>query len=117
MTFSLYDATVANYLQVLGATSGFLDKSLAHFKENGVDPAEIVETRLFPDMLPFRFQVVSLAHQLARRDGGREERRVRAAVRQARSGLRRPASAGEGRAQRIVCPDAGCGSMRCSGAT
>ena len=62
MTFSLYDATVANYLQILGATSGFLDKSLAHFKDNGVDPAEIVETRLFPDMLPFRFQVVSLAH-------------------------------------------------------
>ena len=62
MTFSLYDATVANYLQILGATPGFLDKSLAHFKDNGVDPAEIVETRLFPDMLPFRFQVVSLAH-------------------------------------------------------
>ncbi|MHC2334960.1 DUF1993 domain-containing protein [Bradyrhizobium sp. USDA 4454] len=62
MAFSLYDATVANYLQILGATSGFLDKSLAHFKENGVDPAEIVETRLFPDMWPFRFQVVSLAH-------------------------------------------------------
>ncbi|WP_166294820.1 DUF1993 domain-containing protein [Bradyrhizobium sp. 26S5] len=62
MTFSLYDATVANYLQVLGAATGFLDKSLAHFKETGIDPAEIVETRLFPDMLPFRFQVVSLAH-------------------------------------------------------
>ncbi|UGY14027.1 DUF1993 domain-containing protein [Bradyrhizobium septentrionale] len=62
MTFSLYDATVANYLQVLGAAIGFLDKSLAHFKETGIDPAEIVETRLFPDMLPFRFQVVSLAH-------------------------------------------------------
>ncbi|KJC59700.1 hypothetical protein UP10_16225 [Bradyrhizobium sp. LTSPM299] len=62
MAFSLYDATVANYLQILGAVSTFLDKSLAHFKENGVDPAEIVETRLFPDMLPFRFQVISLAH-------------------------------------------------------
>jgi hypothetical protein len=62
MAFSLYDATVANYLQILGAVTGFLDKSLAHFKEKGVDPAEIVETRLFPDMLPFRFQVVSLAH-------------------------------------------------------
>ncbi|KWV55560.1 hypothetical protein AS156_05775 [Bradyrhizobium macuxiense] len=62
MAFSLYDATVANYLQILGAVSTFLDKSLEHFKEKGVDPAEIVETRLFPDMLPFRFQVVSLAH-------------------------------------------------------
>ncbi|WP_169050392.1 DUF1993 family protein, partial [Klebsiella pneumoniae] len=62
MTFSLYDATVANYLQILGSVSGFLEKSLTHFKDNGIDPAEIVETRLFPDMLPFRFQVVSLAH-------------------------------------------------------
>ena len=62
MSFSLYDATVANYLQILGAASSFLDKSLVHFKERGIDPAEIVETRLFPDMLPFRFQVVSLAH-------------------------------------------------------
>ncbi|MBI5260362.1 MAG: DUF1993 domain-containing protein [Bradyrhizobium sp.] len=62
MAFSLYDATVANYLQILGAVSGFLDKSLAHFRETGTDPAEVVETRLAPDMLPFRFQVVSLAH-------------------------------------------------------
>ncbi len=62
MAFSLYDATVANYLQILGAVGGFLDKSLAHFRDKGVDPAEVVETRLAPDMLPFRFQVVSLAH-------------------------------------------------------
>ena len=29
MAFSLYDATVANYLQTLGAVSGFLEKSLS----------------------------------------------------------------------------------------
>ncbi len=74
MAFSLYDATVANYLQILGAVGSFLDKSLAHFREKGIDPAEVVETRLAPDMLPFRFQVVSLAHHscgamLAVRDG------------------------------------------------
>jgi len=62
MAFSLYDATVANYLQILGATSAFLEKSLTHFRDNGIDPAEIVETRLFPDMLPLRFQLVSVAH-------------------------------------------------------
>ncbi len=61
MAFSLYDATVANYLQILGAVAGFLDKSLTHFRDKGVDPAEIVDTRLFPDMLPFRFQIVSVA--------------------------------------------------------
>jgi hypothetical protein len=62
MAFSLYDATVANYLQILGAVGGFLEKSLTHFREKGIDPAEIVETRLAPDMLPLRFQIVSVAH-------------------------------------------------------
>jgi len=62
MAFSLYDATVANYLQILGAVGGFLEKSLTHFREKGIDPAEIVEARLTPDMLPFRFQIVSVAH-------------------------------------------------------
>ena len=62
MAFSLYDATVANYLQILGAVGGFLDKSLTHFCEKGIDPTEIVEARLAPDMLPLRFQIVSVAH-------------------------------------------------------
>jgi hypothetical protein len=62
MAFSLYDATVANYLQILGAVGAGLEKSLAHFRDKGVDPAEIVDTRLAPDMLPFRFQIVSVAH-------------------------------------------------------
>ena len=62
MAFSLYDATVANYLQILGAVSGFLEKSLAHFQEKSIDLAEIVHSRLAPDMHPFRFQIVSVAH-------------------------------------------------------
>ena len=28
MAFSLYDATVANYLQILGSVGGYLDKRL-----------------------------------------------------------------------------------------
>jgi hypothetical protein len=62
MAFSLYDATVANYLQILGAASAFLDKSLGFFREKGIDPAGVVEARLAPDMQPLRFQVVSLVH-------------------------------------------------------
>ncbi len=62
MAFSLYDATVANYLQVLGATEALMTKCITHFKEKGVDPATIVEAKLADDMWPFRFQVVSLAH-------------------------------------------------------
>ena len=62
MAFSLYDAAVANYLQILGAVGGLLEKSLTHFHDHGIDPADVVETRLAPDMMPFRFQIVSVAH-------------------------------------------------------
>jgi hypothetical protein len=60
MTFSLYDATVANYLQILGAVSHFLEKSRVHFEKNGIDLADIVGTRLAADMLPLRFQIHSV---------------------------------------------------------
>jgi hypothetical protein len=61
MALSLYDASVANYLQTLGAVSGFLDCGLTHFREKGVDPETIVEARLAPDMHPLRFQIISVA--------------------------------------------------------
>src|SRR5712671_4018741 len=61
MAFSLYDASVANYLQILGAVSGFLDRGLAHLREKGIDPETIVEARLAPDMQPLRFQIISVA--------------------------------------------------------
>ena len=62
MAFSLYDASVANYLQILGAVSGYLDKSLGFFREKGIDPAEVVEARLASDMWPLRWQIGSLVH-------------------------------------------------------
>src|SRR5258706_12017180 len=62
MAISFHEASVATYLQSLGALSGVLDKGLAHAKENNIDPATIVETRLAPDMLPFRFQIHSVVH-------------------------------------------------------
>ncbi len=62
MAIALYELSVANYLQTLGAVDGFLAKGLAHFKEKNVDPNQVVETRLFDDMLPMRFQIWSVAH-------------------------------------------------------
>jgi hypothetical protein len=62
MATSLYDLSVASYLQILGGVAGYLERGLAHFEENNVDPNEIVETRLYPDMLPFRFQIKSIQH-------------------------------------------------------
>jgi len=58
----LYDLSVASYLQTLGGVSGFLERGLAHCRDNNLDPEEIVETRLWGDMLPFRFQIVSVVH-------------------------------------------------------
>ena len=62
MAISLYDVSVASYLQTLGAVTGFLEKGRAHCQANGMDLNAIVETRLHPDMLPFRFQLLSVAH-------------------------------------------------------
>lgn len=62
MAVSLYDLSVANYLQTLGAVEGFLGKSLAHFNDNKVDANEVADARLASDMLPFRFQIHSVVH-------------------------------------------------------
>ena len=62
MAISLYEGGVVSYLQTLEAVAGFLDKSLAHFREHGVDPEAVVDTALFVDMRPFRFQIVSVVH-------------------------------------------------------
>jgi hypothetical protein len=62
MTISLYDASVGSYLQILPAMSALLDKAAAHFESQGVALDEITEARLHADMLPLRFQVISVAH-------------------------------------------------------
>jgi hypothetical protein len=62
MAISLYDATVAGYLQTTTAVSGVLAKGLAHCLETGEDPETLVTARLFPDMLPLTFQVWSVKH-------------------------------------------------------
>ena len=80
MALSLYDASVANYLQILGAVGGFLDRGLAHFREKSIDPETMVEARLAPDMLPLRFQIISVAQH------------SRGAIEAAQSGEFRPPS-------------------------
>jgi hypothetical protein len=62
MAIPLYDVSVTSFQQVLGGVAGFLEKGLAHCKANNIDLNALVETRLVPDMLPFRFQVIAVAH-------------------------------------------------------
>ena len=80
MAISLYDASVGCYLQTLGAVESFLGKGAAHCTEKGLDSNEIVETRLFADMLPFRFQLLSVAHHSLGAIPRRAGRRVLAAA-------------------------------------
>ena len=58
----LYDVSIKTYTQILGAVTKFLEKGREHCTSNGIDLDAVVETSLYPDMLPFRFQIVSVAH-------------------------------------------------------
>jgi hypothetical protein len=60
MSLSIYDAIVPNFIQTTGATIGFLEKGAAHFRDEGLDPNELCEARLMADMLPLRFQILSV---------------------------------------------------------
>ncbi|MBI1408239.1 MAG: DUF1993 family protein [Caulobacter sp.] len=59
---TFYDMSVACYLQTVGAVSGFLEVGRKHFEAAGHGLEEIVEARLHDDMLPFRFQILSVVH-------------------------------------------------------
>lgn len=62
MAISLYDVSVVSFLQTVGAARGFLKKGADHAQANGIALADIVNSRLAPDMLPFRFQAICIAH-------------------------------------------------------
>jgi len=57
MALSMYDLSVPVFIRGLGQLTHFLDKSLAHAKANGIDPATLVEARLAPDMLTLAGQI------------------------------------------------------------
>jgi hypothetical protein len=54
---SFYDATVPAYLQVLGSLSGLLTKAEAHCKAKNIQPDVLLNSRLYPDMLPLSKQI------------------------------------------------------------
>ena len=73
MTLSLYAATIPSYRQILGAMSRLLHTAETFCTEKGIDPPELVQARLAPDMLPFAYQVKSTAvHSLGAVQGVRK---------------------------------------------
>lgn len=61
MALSLSDISIAPFSQTLGAVAGYLKKGAEYCQANGISLDEIVATRIYPDMAPFRFQVLSVA--------------------------------------------------------
>jgi hypothetical protein len=73
MAVSLYDATVASWIQTLGGVSGFLARGFDHCQERGIDPQTMVDARLYEDMFPLRFQVTStVMHSVGALEGVRK---------------------------------------------
>lgn len=57
MPISLHAALIPSWLQILGAGRGWLEKAAAH----GLGEPELADARLIEDMLPFAYQVKSMA--------------------------------------------------------
>ena len=57
MTFSIYQASVPVYTRRLEALSAILDKAAAYASQRKIDPAALIQARLYPDMLPLARQV------------------------------------------------------------
>jgi len=72
---SMYQASVPALVHALNALSAILDKGAAHAKDKGIDPAELINARLAPDMFPLSRQVQIAsdnAKGIAARLAGRE---------------------------------------------
>ena len=57
MTISLYTASVPVLVRALSNLSGVLDKAVAHAEARKIDPAVLLNSRLYPDMFALARQV------------------------------------------------------------
>ena len=62
MSISFYDASVGAYLQVLDSVANIMDKGAGFAAEGNIALEDIVTSRLRDDMMPFHFQIESVAH-------------------------------------------------------
>lgn len=70
MTLSMYQAAVPPFVNMLTNLSTILGKAAAHAEARKIDPAVLLNTRLFPDMLPFTTQI-QIAADAAKFGAGR----------------------------------------------
>jgi len=58
----LHEVALGTYRQIAGAAVGVLDKGAQYCQDNGIALQEVVDSRLYPDMASFHFQVVCITH-------------------------------------------------------
>ena len=57
MSLSMHQASVPVFIQGLKGLAGVLDKAAAHAAARNIEPAALLQARLFPDMFPLERQV------------------------------------------------------------
>jgi hypothetical protein len=57
MTISMHQASAPRFANILRNLSAILDKAQAHCEAKKIDPAALLQARLFPDMFAFTRQV------------------------------------------------------------
>jgi hypothetical protein len=57
MSISMYQASSPRFINALKNLSAILDKAQAHAEARKIDPAVLMNARLFPDMFPLKRQV------------------------------------------------------------
>lgn len=57
MTISMYSASVTPAIRTLNNLSAILGKAAAHCEARKIDPAALINARIFPDMFPLSRQV------------------------------------------------------------
>jgi len=57
MTISMYQASVPVFVRMLQNLAGIVEKGAAHAAAKKIEPAVLINSRLFPDMLPFVKQI------------------------------------------------------------
>jgi hypothetical protein len=63
MPNAMYDHSIPVFVKMLGNLSALLDKAAAHCEAKKIDPATLLNFRLFPDMFPLARQVQIAADQ------------------------------------------------------
>lgn len=64
MSLTMHTATVPTCIRALNSLAAILEKAAAHAEARKIDPAVLLDTRLFPDMLPLATQI-QIANDIA----------------------------------------------------